>query len=126
MENKFEIDWNIPDEIWDEHKGFGLSAQVCSAQNYWANKLALSMTNEQLLELFKSLSEAYWDERYWIHLCSSVHQIDEITWLDRKKFAVVQALGMLAVRHIEDPLADEYEARCKEAEANLDKGRNDP
>lgn len=108
------MDWTIPNEIWDEWKDHGLAAQILVTTKHWAGRLAAEMTQAELLDLFKTLSQEYWELSYHMHQSSSARQGDKAAWLGRKKGAVVQALGIQMVRHIEDPLADEYEARCKE------------
>jgi hypothetical protein len=108
------MDWTIPDEIRDEWKDDGPAAQILATTNHWAGKLAAEMTQAELLDLFKTLSQEYWELAYHIHQSSSARQCDRLAWLGRKKGAVVQALVMQMVRHIEDPLADEYDRLCKQ------------
>jgi hypothetical protein len=117
--SNMELDWSIPDEIWIEYEEHGLAAQVQAAQTHWA-KQCQPFSVYQLLDLYKHLTEDFYDARLSLRHGGSG---DTASRLDRKRLAVVIAIGSKLTEDIDHRASQEFDRRCQGADQELDRRR---
>lgn len=115
-----EIDWNIPDEVWKENEEFGWAAQVHSAQLHWAEQCQ-RLGVYGMLDLYKRLTDDFYDARWGQQYCGSSG--DTVSWLDRKRLAVVMAIGAKLTEDIDRRAEEEFDRRCQGTDQELDRNR---
>lgn len=102
-----DMDWSVPDDVWNEDKRLGLAAQVSALQTHWVLLLQEHPT-EQLLAMYKQVTNDFYDARYDSRYLGSSG--DTVTWVDRKRLAVVIALGSKLTEEIDRPASEEFDS----------------